>query len=74
MATTLNKFFTYVTKTRANLSTFSRKPENFNGTIIVEINIMKKSSPINLKFTLCHCQNQNALNSVAVWTKTNQTT
>ena len=42
------KFFTYVTKTCANLTTYSRKPENYNGTIIFEIDIMKKSSPINL--------------------------
>ena len=41
-------FFTYVTKTRANLYTYSRKPENNNGTIIFEIDIMKNSSPINL--------------------------
>ena len=44
-------FFTYVTKTRANLSTYSRKPGNYNGTIIFEIDIMKKSFPLNLKFT-----------------------
>ena len=42
------KFFTYVTKTRANLTTYSRKPENYNGIIIFEIDIMKNSSPINL--------------------------
>ena len=45
---TYSKFFTYVTKTRANLTTYSRKPENYNGTIIFEIDIIKKSSPINL--------------------------
>ena len=43
-----SKFFKYVTKTRANLTTYSRKPENYNGTIIFEIDIMKNSSPINL--------------------------
>ena len=43
-----SKCFTYVTKTRANLTTYSRKPENYNGTIIFEIDIMKNSSPINL--------------------------
>ena len=32
-----DKCFTYVTKTRANLSTYSRKPGNYNGTIIFEI-------------------------------------
>ena len=42
------KFFTYVTKTRANSTTYSRKLENYNGTIIFEIDIMKNSSPINL--------------------------
>ena len=47
----LGKFFTYVTKTRSNLYTYSRKPGNYNDTIIFEIDIMKKSSPINLKFT-----------------------
>ena len=41
------KCYTYVTKTRANLTTYSRKPENYNGTIIFEIDIMKNSSPIN---------------------------
>ena len=46
-----SKFFTYVTKTRANLTTYSRKPENYNGTNIFEIDIMKNSSPLNLKFT-----------------------
>ena len=48
---TRGKFFTYVTKTRAHLSTYSRKPWNYNDTIIIEIDIMKKSSPLNLKFT-----------------------
>ena len=42
------KFFTCVTKTIANLATYSRKPENYNGTIIFEFDIMKNSSPINL--------------------------
>ena len=44
-------FLTYVTKTRANLYTYSRKPGNYNGIIIFEIDIMKKFSQINLKFT-----------------------
>ena len=35
------KRFTYVAKTRANLITYSRKPENYNGTIIFEIDIMQ---------------------------------
>ena len=60
MATTLNKFFTYVTKTRANLSTYIKKPESYNGTIIFEIDIMKKSSPTQFKIHIfCHCENQN---------------
>ena len=42
------KCFTYLTKTRANSTTYSRKPGNFNGTISFEIDIMKNSSPINL--------------------------
>ena len=45
------KCFTYVTKTCANLTTYNRKPENYNSTIIFEIDIMKNSSPLNLKFT-----------------------
>ena len=32
----LSKRFTYVAKTRANLTTYSRKPENYNGIIIFE--------------------------------------
>ena len=35
-------------ETRAILTTYSRKPENYNGTIIFEIDIMKNSSQINL--------------------------
>ena len=44
----VSKCFTYLTKTRANSTTYSRKPGNFNGTISFEIDIMKNSSPINL--------------------------
>ena len=43
-----SKFFTYVTKICANLTTYCRKPENYNGTIIFEIDIMKNLSLINL--------------------------
>ena len=43
-----SKFFTHVTKTCVNLNKYSRKPENYNGTIIFEIDIIKNSSPINL--------------------------
>ena len=45
------KCFTYVTKTIANSTTYSRKPGDYNGTIIFEFAIMKNSSPLNLKFT-----------------------
>ena len=48
LSSTKGKCSTYVAKTRANLTTYSRKPENYNGTIIFEIDIMKNSSPINL--------------------------
>ena len=44
------KCFTSARKTRANLTTYSRKPENYNGTIIFEIDIMKNSSPLNSIF------------------------
>ena len=47
----LCKYFMYVAKTCANLTKYSRKPENYNGTIIFEIDIIKKSCPLNLKFT-----------------------
>jgi len=46
-----SKVFTNVTKTRANLSKYSGRLGNYNGTIVFEIDIMRKSSPINLKFT-----------------------
>ena len=45
------KCFTYFTKSIGNLTTYNRKPEDYNGVIIFEIDIMKNSSPINLKFT-----------------------
>ena len=48
---TIGKCFTYLTKTVANLTTYSRKPGDYRGTIIFEIDIMKISSPLNLKFT-----------------------
>ena len=40
-ADSLGKCFTYVTKTNANLTTYSTKPENYNVTIIFEIDNMK---------------------------------
>ena len=45
------KCFTCVTKTIPNLATYSRKPENYNGSIIFGFDIMKNSFPIN--FNLC---------------------
>ena len=45
------KCFTHVTKTIANLATYSRKLGNYKGSIIFEIDIMKNSSPLKLKFT-----------------------
>ena len=44
------RFFMYVTKTHANLTTYSRNPGNYNGKTIFEIDIMKKSSLLNLEF------------------------
>ena len=41
----------YVTKTIANSTTYSRKPGDYNDTIIFEFDIMKNSSPLNSKFT-----------------------
>ena len=50
------KFFMYVHMSpelvHMYLTTYSRKPGNYNGTIIFEIDIMKKSSPLNFEFTL----------------------
>ena len=42
-----NKYFTYGTKTCANLTIYSRKPGIYNGTISFEIDIMKNLFPIN---------------------------
>jgi hypothetical protein len=47
----VSKCFTYVTKTIAKLTIYSIKLGDYNGTIIFEIDIMKNSSPLNLKFT-----------------------
>ena len=53
------KCFTYVTKTCAHLSTCSRKPGNYNGTIIFVIDIIKLL-PTQFKIHIfCHCQTQN---------------
>ena len=45
------KSFTYVTETIANLTMYSRKVGDYNGTLIFEIDDMKNSSPLNPKFT-----------------------
>ena len=45
------KCFMYVVKTIANSTTYSRTPGDYNGTIIFEFDIMKNSSPLNLKLT-----------------------
>ena len=49
--TTYGKCFMYVTKTFANLTTYSRKTGDYNGIIIFEIDIIKNLSPLNLIFT-----------------------
>ena len=76
------KCFTYVTKTIANLTTYSRKPGDYNGTIIFEIDIMKNSSPLNLKFTffatvktkitLLFCWTHSTLSSASKCDRVNQ--
>ena len=38
-------------KTIANLTMYSRKVGDYNGTLIFEIDDMKNSSPLNPKFT-----------------------
>ena len=69
----------YVTKTRANLSTYSRKPGNSHGTIIFEIDIMKKSYPIFVKldfFTnvlVCFCLHWKLLRAKADCTRNEMT-
>ena len=47
------KFLTYVTKTRPNLATYSRKLGNYNGTIIFEVDIIPNQFKYlsNLTFT-----------------------
>ena len=63
-----SKFCMYVTC--ANLSTHNRRRGSYNGTIIFEIDIMKKSFLINLKFTSFPLSkpkwSADALSSVAV--------
>ena len=49
--TPCSECFTYVTKTIVDLTTYSRKPGDYNGNIFFEIDIMKNSSPLNLKLT-----------------------
>ena len=76
------KCFTYVTKTIAILTTYRRKPGDYNGTIIFEIDIMKNSSPHNLKFTffatiktkitLLFCWTHSTLSSASKCDRVNQ--
>ena len=76
------KCFTYVTKTIANSTTYSRKPGDCNGTIIFEFDIMKNSSTLNLKFTffttvktkitLLFCWTHSPLNSASKCDRVNQ--
>ena len=49
---THDKCFTNVVKTIAKSTTYCRKQGDCNGTIIFEVDIMKNSSPLNLKFTI----------------------
>ena len=49
---TMCKRFTNVVKTIANSTTYCRKQGDCNGIIIFEVDIMKNSSPLNLKFTI----------------------
>ena len=51
-----SKCFTYATKTFANSTTYSRKPGDYNGTIIFEIDIIPTQFKIHI---FCHCPNQN---------------
>ena len=79
---TPDKCFTYVTKTIANSTTYSRKPGDYNGTIIFEFDIMKNSSPLNLKFTffatvktkitLLFCWTHSTLSSASKCDRVNQ--
>ena len=46
------KRFMNVVKTIANSTIYCRKPGDCNGTIIFEIDVMKNSSQLNLKFTI----------------------
>ena len=74
--------FTYVTKTIANSTTYSRKPGDYNGTIIFEFDIMKNSSPLNLKLTffatvktkitLLFCWTHSTLSSASKCDRVNQ--
>ena len=47
---TICKCFSHVTKTCPNFTTYTRKPGNNNGTFIFDIDTIKKSYPVNLKF------------------------
>ena len=78
----LGKCFMYATITIANLTTYSRKPGNYNGTIIFEIDTMKNSFPLNSKFTffatvktkitLLFCWTHSTLSSASKCDRVNQ--
>jgi hypothetical protein len=51
-----SKCFTYVTKTIANSTTYSRKSGDYNGTIIFEFDVILTLFKIHI---FCHCENQN---------------
>ena len=78
------KCFTYVAKSIANSTTYSRKPGDYNGTIIFEFDILKNSAPPNLKFTffatvktkitLLFCWTHSTLSSASKCDKTKETT
>ena len=49
--TKVKDLFSNHNRTCPNLATYTRKPGNNNGTFIFDIDIIKKSYPVNLKFT-----------------------
>ena len=73
------KFFVTDVKAR---TLCSRKPGDYNGIIIFEIDIMKNSSPLNLKFTffatvktkitLLFCWTHSTLSSASKFDRVNQ--
>ena len=72
----------YVAKTIANSTRYSRKSGDYNDTIIFEFDIMKNSSPLNLKLTffatvktkitLLFCWTNSTLSSASKCDRVNQ--